>query len=171
MKDTFCEQLIKRKTSSKQTFLKYAAIAFSFGIVVFVFLHSRGSIGLTLAAAVALGFANYYLAMFTSKEYEYTFTSGELDIDCIYSKSSRRRKLTCDVKEAFVLAHSQSREAAGEVANAQMTLDFGSGEISDKTWYLVISHESKRTKVILEPNDEMLAALKAAIRPFKVKTK
>jgi len=102
------------------------------------------------------------------REYEYIFTNGELDIDCIYGKARRKRKFTCDIKEAIIMAHSSRREAEQELATATATMDYGSGTIGDGTFYLLSLLNGKRVKIIFEPNEMMFNAIKTYISPRKL---
>jgi len=165
MKDVFKEQMIRKLPTAKDTLIKCAIIT---GALLLSFLSLVFIPSIAIMVIGILGFIIYYIFGYMKKEFEYIFTNGELDIDCIYGKARRKRKFTGDVKEAILLAHSANRDAETELKKAEVTLDFGSGIISEKSWYLLTTHTGKRTKIIFEPNDNMFAAMKPFIPPRKI---
>lgn len=90
--DTFFEQIIKVKKTSKQTLAVVGviilALAVCFASWLFV-VPILGPIGLLLIFGACWG--AYKLISLTSIEYEYIFTNGDLDIDKITAKSARKR--------------------------------------------------------------------------------
>lgn len=158
--DTFKEQLVKRQKNFKDTAIKVCLVilVILFGIAALIFLQAIG-----ILIIFALGFGAHFLMGYFNVEYEYIFTNGELDIDIIYNKSRRKRALTVDMKQVEVFAHIDDKSHEHAMNSAQETRDYSSGAHGPDTYVFLISHESKKMKVIIDPNEKMLKAFSSAI--------
>lgn len=113
--DTFFEQIIKVKR-------KPAEIAMIIGIIIaaiaviflawFFVMRIFPPFGLILILGACFG--AYKLISMTSIEYEYIFTNGDLDIDKIIAKSSRKRvvSINCSKIERFGKYNPAARPSA-----------------------------------------------------------
>lgn len=153
MADVFKEQLIKRKTTTTDRLIKFAAV---FGVVL-IFLFSMLLVPmLAPVITIAAAFGVYVLTGKLNKEYEYTFTNGELDIDVIYNKSSRKRVFTGEVKDFEIMAHVDDQNNKNSLTAASERLDYSSGVPSDRSYAFLTNYNSKRVAIVIEPNDDML---------------
>ncbi|MCL1845340.1 MAG: hypothetical protein FWF77_05510 [Defluviitaleaceae bacterium] len=158
--DTFKEQLVKRNKTAKDTAIKICLVilVILLALPALYFLQAFG-----VLAIFALAFGAHFVMGFFNIEYEYIFTNGELDIDIIYNKSRRKRALTVDMKQVEVFAHIDDASHAHAMNSAQETRDFSSGTHGPDTYTFLTTHESKKIKVILDPNEKMLKAFSTAI--------
>ncbi|NLK97704.1 MAG: hypothetical protein GX272_06450 [Epulopiscium sp.] len=156
MGDIFKEQLVAKKRTSKDGMITaliilaaivVALAAFAFIPQVFVFV-----------VAIA-AYGAYWLIQRQNIEYEYSFTNGELDIDQIINKSSRKRVVSVSVKEFDVMAHVEDKDHAHELTGFEKTLDFSSGEIKANTYAAIFVHNNQKVKMIFEPNEEILKGI------------
>ncbi|HBN28102.1 MAG TPA: hypothetical protein DEF85_02145 [Clostridiaceae bacterium] len=104
--DRFYEQLLTTKKSLKYTTLNILNWIFLIGGLLYFFLATISfNVGLTIFSIIiiALSFLFKYFRNNSYKEYEYTFTNGNLVIDIIYNMNKRRTLFDEDVKnfEAF----------------------------------------------------------------------
>ena len=152
MGDVFKEQIVKRKSTAKDFFIK-VALALGVALVFFIGLTFLGP--MTLLVTFAAGFGAYYLIGRTNREYEYIFTNGELDIDVIYNRSSRKRLFTASVKSFDVMGHIDDPGRAHAFAGAQAVVDYSSGVPGPDTYAFLFNHNGKRTKFLIEPNEAM----------------
>ena len=160
MTDIFKEQLVKQTPSSKDKMMKLAIIA---GVIL-IFLISMSFIpAFALIITVAAGFGAYIVMGRLKKEYEYIFTNGELDIDVIYNRSSRKRIFTCNVRAFELMAHIDDPRHKNSFASANETKDYSTGVPSERSYAFLVNYQSKRQKIIIEPNDEMLAVIAKAL--------
>ena len=92
-----------------------------------------------------------------SVEYEYLYVNGDIDIDEIYSKSTRKRKGSYDNSSLVVMAPTGSAHLDG-YQNRQgiKMLDYSSREPNVKTWTLVYGDGSDQKMLILELPDEVV---------------
>jgi len=157
MGDIFKEQIIKKKPTRKDTFIRIGLI-----IAVFMFF-------MVIMASPLVSFAPFLLLVaifgawfamsFLKVEYEYAFTDGELDIDVIYNRSRRKRRFSARVNDFIIMAHVEDKTHMGEFENAQEVHDYSSGVVSPDTYAFMINYNGKRTKIIIEPNAVMLKAM------------
>lgn len=166
MGDVFNEQLIKRKQTLKDTAIRVCLII----LVILILILSFSLIGPQLGVIVtaAAGFGAAYLMSFFKVEYEYVFTNGELDIDVIYNQSRRKRIFSAHVNDIEIMAHAEDRNHESEFANFQDLKDYSTGEITPNTYMFMINYKSKRTKVIIEPNEKMMKAISGVLTRRKL---
>ena len=165
MGDIYKEQIIKRKPTTKTTLYR-AGLILAVALVFIAGTAFLGGWGTTLA--LIAGFGAYFAMGFLYVEYEYTFTSGELDIDIIYNKSRRKRLFSGQVKDFEIMAHAEDKIHAGDFSNTQETLDCSSGEVSDDTYAFLTNYNGKRLKIIIEPNEMMFKAIASSLTPRKL---
>ena len=97
MNDTFYEQIVSRSTGALAMVLRIVIYVF---LVVLVLL-SLLRVPLAFFIVIPLaGLSFYYVIPRLSVEYEYALLNSELNIDVIFSKSSRKHILTIDLREA-----------------------------------------------------------------------
>jgi len=165
MGDVFKEQIIKRKPTIKdmifRTLIVVAAV-----IIAIVALIMLQSIGVIVAFGAAFG--AFYAMSFFNVEYEYIFTNGDLDIDVIYNRARRKRLISVNVKKFDLMCHVEDKMRIGEFASAEVKLDYSSGTLNENTYAFLTVHNSKRTKVVIEPNDKMLKAISGVMSRQKL---
>ncbi len=166
MGDVFKEQLVKKKFNSKDKLMRALIIAGALVIVaasMFIpFLQ-----GFLLIIIVAAAFLAYYLLSQQNIEYEYIYTNGELDIDCIFNKSKRKRVFSGNVKDFELMAHVDNKNQAGSFGACAETKDFSSGVVGKDTFAFSTQYKGKLIKVIFEPNEMLRAAIGTVLTPRK----
>jgi len=160
MTDIFKEQLVKRKSTAKDQVIKFLLIMAA-TIVFFIAMIFLASFGVIIGAIA--GFAAYMVIGRLNKEFEYSFTNGELDIDVIYNRSSRKRMFSGEVKNFELMAHVNDTSHQHTFSTAQVTKDYSTGVVSDRSYAFFTNYLGKPTKIIIEPNDEMLAVISKAL--------
>lgn len=154
------EYLVKRNKNGKEkvlTLLIYLA-ATVLAFMCFVLLMNFGGIGLLLAVGMYFG-AHKISARF-DREYEYTITGDGVDIDVIYSKTSRKRLISFSVREAAVLA-SVKDENYKHYLNGTFDKEISATTNSkDANVYFAVVEADGRTLVKFEPPHAALEILK-----------
>jgi len=163
-RDIFKEQIVKREPTAKNGFIKGGVIVVIV-LLFFVLIPYTGEF--TTIIVAALGFGAYILFSFLNVEYEYIFTNGELDIDCIYSKSRRKRQFSGVVRDFEIMAHVDDKGHANAFSTANETKDFTSGKTKDNTYAFLSTYKGKKLKIIIEPDEVMVHAFSTAITPRK----
>ena len=163
MSDTYVECLVKKKTGAGMQFLKILSIMLG---VVFILL------GMLLWPALIIGVimavAAYFISLNSDLEYEYLYLDKEITIDKVMAKSKRKRVAQFDVERIEILAPIKSYHLDNYKNRNMKAVDYSSGveEQPDKRY---VMYYDGSTKVILEPNQEMVQAIKN-IAPRKVFT-
>lgn len=165
MGDIFKEQLIKKIPSNRDMLLK-ALIVIATVILVIAGFMIIPSIAPLLAAGVI--FLAYYLNGMLNIEYEYIYTNGELDIDCIYAKSKRKRLFSANARDFEVMAHVEDKEHIHDFDSAQVVKDYSSGKVTENSYAFLYTHNGKRTKFIIEPNETILKAFGSVLTKRKL---
>ncbi|MDR2650096.1 MAG: DUF6106 family protein [Clostridiales bacterium] len=167
MGDVFKEQLVKKSASAKDTALRFGIVALVV-IVVFICLSVPALQPFMIFIAAAACFGAYILISRLNIEYEYVFTNGELDIDVIYNKTSRKRMFSFTVRDFEIMAHVQDTAHTRDMLNIAETKDCSSGVTGPNTYAFVTPYKGKRLKVIIEPNDMMIKAFSTVLTPRKL---
>ena len=164
MVDIFKEQLVKRKPTAKDRLIKVAVI---FGIIVVLFVSMSLVPAFGMVITVAVGFGAYIFLGRLKREYEYSFTNGELDIDVIYNRSSRKRIFTGNVRNFELMAHVDDPSHQNSFASATEVKDYSTGTTSDRSYAFLANYNGKRQKIIIEPNNELLEAMAKSLTRSK----
>ena len=136
--DTFFEQIVSMKRTGAQ-------IACVVGIVLAAIMLLYGAFILAMIGLAPIGFllvcgicwAAYKLIMRSSIEYEYIFTNGDLDVDKIIAKSSRKRMVSINCSKV---------ERYGKYNPAARVSD------SVKKVYIFCNPSDENAKFLIAPN-------------------
>jgi len=159
--DVFKEQIVKRQVTFKDTAIKVCLIILVI-LIGFLILMSIGpQFGVIII--LALIFGARFLISYLNVEYEYAFTSGELDIDIIYDRTRRKRVFSANVKQIEIMAHIEDRNHKAAFDGAQETRDYSSGVIGLDTYVFLTVKDGKKIKVIIDPNEKMLKAFSSVL--------
>ncbi len=169
MNDVFVEQIVLQKKSPLQH-LKYIGIVLGIlllNLVILFFGVTRIIFPVTFALSCWFG---YNILRDSRIEFEYSFTNGELDVDCIRGKRKRNSLASLTVRKLDLLA-PMTGEYAREYNSKSIRnrIDASAGEKSDGRWFLRYSDESgAETLLIFNPNDRLLYAMGRLLqRKFK----
>ena len=169
MGSVFKEQIVKRQSTIKDTLLRVGLVVAAALISIIAITSGLDFIGPLIA--VASMFGAWFLMSFLKVEYEYAFTDGELDIDVIYNRSRRKRVFSARVNDFEIMAHVDDKMHKGSFDGAQEVRDYSSGVTTDNTYAFILNHNSKRVKVIIEPNEMMLKAIASVLTRRKLHIK
>lgn len=165
LNDVFKEQLVKKEPDRKDLVKKAGIIGVAVLLAVAACFLVPGFAAFIIAA---VAFGAHYCLGFLKVEYEYVLTNGELDIDCVYNMSKRKRVFSGDVKSFEIMAQLEDKTHEGDFRVAQETRDYSSGKISENTYAFLTTYKDKRLKVIIEPNEKLLQAFSAFLPPRKL---
>ncbi len=160
MNEFLTEQLVKKRQTTKDLLMKALLIV----VTAFIALFTLGSwFGpILLVAIVAL---DVFLFNRLKVEYEYTYFSGDLDIDKIFNMQSRKRVLSVKVKDIEILAPTGSD--ALRAYQQLKCLDCSTCEPEHHTYEMVVLHKGQKVRVKFEPNEKILNGMKL-LEPRKV---
>ncbi len=119
-----------------------------------------------LIFAIVTGGAAYFIGIRAEREYEYSLTEKEIDIDVIYSKQNRKHITTLDLTKLEIMAPMDSSRLDGYKHRECKNEDYSSGDVANKKNMYVMYYEGSR-RIVLEP-DERLYKTIHNIAPHKV---
>lgn len=168
MGDVYIEKIIKRNPTGKTILYKFliyfaAAIIIAFGLF-FPYLRF-----LAAAVVVAAGWGAWRVAGMLNLEYEYTLTNGELDVDKIINRRSRKRVITINYKDISILAPvSDKYKDDFNSPSIKKTYNLTATDHSPDNWFIVFgSNGGKSDKLIFEPDKRFIDGFRQYI-PRKV---
>ncbi len=164
MNEAYVEHMVARKPNPLTKVLKIVVIALAvilcaIGFVTMNFLY--------LIPAVALGIVYYFFLPRLDLEFEYLYLDKEITIDKIFSKQSRKRAMVLDLNKMELIAPISSHEFDSYRARKVSVKDFSSKDPNEKPYGIAYHDPQGDMLVILEPNAEMLKAIRTAF-PRKV---
>jgi hypothetical protein len=99
-------------------------------------------------------------------EFEYIVTNGEMDVDKIMGRRTRKRLLTVDCRSFDILAPCRPDYSSEyESQTISSVIDVSSHSGAPGRWFAVFNaKDGSRTLLIFEPNEKMLDAFRKYIR-------
>ncbi|MCD8090325.1 MAG: hypothetical protein LUD81_06845 [Clostridiales bacterium] len=165
MDNVIIEQLIDHSPTKEDRKRRYIYLIVT-AVFVFIWLCLPNILAIIFMEVLTVACAALLMNFFLNKEYEYTFVDGDLDIDVIYNKSRRRRVFTGSVQEFEIIAHFTDKENLDFYKNYKLK-DFSGGLVNDNTYVFAASYKGKKARFVIEPNDNLLEALRQSTVPTK----
>lgn len=162
MNDNFVEQIIECRPTGKSVAVKILMVLLS--IISFVFLFIP-YIGIILTCAVFA--ATYFVFRNSSYEYEYSLIGGELDVDKIIARSSRKKIGVFDFNRVELVAPVTSQEALRLSHSSHKVFDVTSNQPEAKVYVALVMNNNEAVKLLFEPNEKLLKEL-SNLAPRKV---
>lgn len=162
--DEIHKKIITPKTVLCNLGLVFAAIALSFIFILF----SNFLMSFTLLFIVGAFFGAFYLIKTSSKEFEYIYTDGEIDIDMISGRTRRKRMVTIKPEQlvSFEKYTSDSHKRL-LTPDVKKTLDLSDGNPHNS--YIVMANiNSTKTMLILSPSERLLKAWEPHLRKRRI---
>ncbi|PKM58040.1 MAG: hypothetical protein CVU98_02975 [Firmicutes bacterium HGW-Firmicutes-3] len=165
--DIFNEQLVERKQNITDNLKKLTILAGGVLFIAVAFL-IPGLRSLIYVIAIVVISCMVILLRRFNVEYEYIFTNGELDIDQIINKNKRKRLLSVHVDSFIIMVPISNKDYGKDVEKYSKLYDVSSGLLQENTYAAIFDKDSKKIKLIFEPNEKMFNAIRAYI-PRKIK--
>lgn len=155
MNETYIEQIIVRKPPKSAGTVKVLLLLLCIISFVMVLLpYGTGLVAIALVIAFTVfKFRSYNL------EYEYSYLDGELDVDRIICKSSRKKCASFDFKKLELMAPLGSQSELRLSHRKYKEYDYSSGDTSAKRYAAYVMKDNETVKLIFEPNEEMLKSI------------
>ncbi len=153
--DVFVEQLVRRSRPGGEALFRLGAAVLGLILITLAFVLARNFFPVLFAVVVILEF---FAFVYTVKEFEYSFISGDVDIDMIRGKRKRSTVFSCSCRDIALMAPCGSHEEALSEAFLH-TLDASVSTRSEGRWFFICQREDgSRELVYLNPNDRLLEA-------------
>lgn len=161
MNEFYAEHLLKKKSTVRDHAIKVLLIVLVLYSCRLVTIHFAFVVlpilllGITILMFLALDI-----------EYEYFYMNGELEIDRISSKLTRRKVFEMKINDLEVLAPEGGFEV--QPYRSVKVRDFTSRR-KDRTRYeMIVSQNGKKIKLLLEPGEQIVESMRQ-IAPKKVR--
>ncbi len=161
MDNTFIEQLVRQENKSKNILKKIGLIVLAIVLSVAGLFILKTFFPIVF---VVICFGTWFLLRRIDKEYEYIYTDGNLDIDCIYHRSMRKRMVSLDCKLFQIIAPADEPQYQAKFnAKYDKVLNAGSGAVNSRTFIGIAKKDEKTLKLIFEPDERILESMKKYI--------
>lgn len=153
--DVFVEQLVRRRRPGGEALFRLGAALLGLILITLAFVFVRSFFPVLFAIVVILEF---FAFVYTVKEYEYSFISGDVDVDMIRGKRKRSTVFSGSCRDITVLAPCGTHEdaVAGEFTR---TVDASAGPREEGRWFFVCQkQDGTRELVYFSPNERLLEA-------------
>lgn len=157
MAESYSEDLIRvRRGTVTVLRLIYAIMLLSGGLsVIWVSI-------MLMPLLVFMWLCAFWMLKPQSMEYEYTFTTGTLEIDKIVNKSKRKHVMTIDFKAVQAVAPYNSEEiknAKQNEAKAKVK-NFTSQREDARVYSMLVNKSGSFMEILIEPSDKTLELMK-----------
>lgn len=155
--DLFTERIITKKKDYVDYLIILVTIIISF-IAAFLIISIAGPLyfGVGLAFVAALGYAGYLVITGRNIEYEYSLTSGDLEISKIISKRKRKRIFTGSCKQFEMIDKISSDRHNISVNSVMSKIRAVSSMNSEDAYFFITHYNNNKVIVYFEPDKEVL---------------
>ena len=153
--ETFKEQIVVKKTTGKDLAKQIGILGGAAVVVLALAFAMPFTDQFWFFLALAIGFIIYavfkYFPLFYV-EYEYIFTSGDLDIDKITGKQKRKRLATINVETLEEFGKYDEKALEGKTFNTRIFAC--TTPTAEDTCYLIVDHpRHQHLLLVFNPND------------------
>ena len=153
--DVFVEQLVRRRRPGGEAVFRLGAILLGLILITLAFVLARNFFPVLFALVVILEF---FAFVYTVKEFEYSFISGDVDIDLIRGKRKRSTIFSCSCRDISLMAPCGTHEEALSEPFTRTT-DASESTGGEGRWFFICQREDgSRELVYLTPNERLLDA-------------
>lgn len=156
MNETYVECLVACKKNSLASVFKFVLYGLAIACALWAFL---GWV-IMFIPAIAIALVAYYVMPGFDLEYEYLYLDKEVSIDKVTAKQRRKHVLTMDCNKVEKIAPLGSHELDQYNSREHVEKDFTSGMPDAKVYVFVYLDKEKINLIKLEPNQEMINAIK-----------
>ncbi|MCR5774448.1 MAG: DUF6106 family protein [Lachnospiraceae bacterium] len=155
MDDLYVECLVEKKSGMSETVIKGIA----YGATVLFAILGLSSFLFLLGLGIML-LVDFLLLPRLSVEYEYLYVSKSLEIDSIFSKQKRKKNIEYDLEQMEIFAEEGAWQLDEYKNLKTVNKDYTSGAEGINAWILIVHNGQDIHRVRLEPNEELIEAIK-----------
>lgn len=163
--DTFCEVLVKRKRGTFETVKAalaiVAGILFSLAIILLI--------PMFFILLIPIWALVVFVVRMQKLEYEYIFTSGDLDIDALIGNYKRKNRMSLSMENMTLIAPENSHDLDGYRGNPNYhRYDFSANDAMQTNYIIIGNWNNQQISVKFTPNERLLEDM-FRISPSKVR--
>ena len=160
------EQILKRRPTGGQIAFKVILILLSIFLTLVAIAMTLGFLPYFTGIVVIAGgmiFVTFLYNRSLKMEYEYAIFNGELVVDKITNQATRKHIITASCP-AFEMLLPVSAEYVDEFnSHCAKIYDVSSNTSDGRQYFAIFPTTAGRTKMIFEPSDNLLVAIRAAM--------
>lgn len=149
------------KSKALKALLIVLCVVLSLMLAFFALFSRYGQVAFTALCGVIFG--TYYLIRYRSKEYEYIFTNGEIDIDIISGKMTRKRVCTIKPENVEDIA-KYSTESYNKHKNSVIKIMNLSDNVKENCYILIVNINHTKMMLIISPTKRLIDAWKPYLK-------
>lgn len=171
MDSLYFDEIHKGGSDTRSLLIKTGVVVLALVLALFLFMLSATQFGYFafLGAVASIAGAIYFLK-YKSKEYEYIFTNGEIDIDIISGQMSRKRFCTIRPENVEFIAKYSSEEYNKHKNNVIKVQDLSSG-IREECYIIVVNINHTKMMLVISPSQRLLEAWKPYLKKLDYMTR
>ncbi len=161
--DYFAEYILRRRRTTVDKWLSVAYVLVSLALTALIcyvaLFTGKFMVAVWVIVVAALWYFCYRLICRQSIEYEYIFVNGDLEIDTIYAKRTRRTMVTLRVADISHMARRDDvhyEKNYDDIPQHLLLMDATSNVAGAKVYYADFLYNAERTRLLFEPNDKIL---------------
>lgn len=158
MSDGYVEILVKKQPKSWYALIKGLFIFATIFVIVVLGLMRVNVLFIVLGAL--LGVATYFVFQELDLEYEYLYVNGELSVDKIMGRTSRKKCIDITLDRVEMIAPLKSWHLGSFEKQKSAVLDYSSGSENADIYVLYFRSDKGLTKLLFEPNAKMLECMR-----------
>ena len=162
--DTYCECLFKKKRTVRDNIIALIIALVALTLLYYSLLLLVIPSVTFLAPVVWFGiiWGSFKIIKRQNKEYEYLLTGGDLDVDVVISKSSRKKLFSIRRREIEFVAYI-THDKIKEIDPSLPVTDVTSGYNPEAVYVMKTSSGTKHPVIYFEPSEKMLEQLKSKL--------
>ncbi len=167
--DVFIEKMVTRTISLREYAIQLLAMVGG-GLLAFALLLIAGFYALVFIMGICYGVIK--LCQRYNLEFEYIFTNGELDIDRITAKKTRKRMMNIKVQlfDSLTRLTPETQAEYDKALRGSELRDYSSRQPGAECWFASYRLPNSKSQVLLfEPDDAMLTGIGRFVPPTKIK--
>ena len=152
--DVYIEHIVKRKKSILDIITAVMIVLIGLGLIYLAgFLAIFPVIMLLLVAAIV--YVTYKFVMRINTEYEYIITNGELDVDRIINKRTRKKIETVNLRLIEDFSKGGIDKESRYLSDKSIKKIIVCENVREGYYYLVYTQDDKRKILFFTPTEEM----------------
>ncbi len=159
--DSYCEYILKKKKTSKDTLISVGIVVAALLIINIVIPIISGLLGflsfIMPLLVVGVIWGAYKLIVGRNIEFEYLLTGSDIDIDKIINRNGRKRVISVTRDEIEVMAPVGSYHLPG--LEGVDKVDATSGDPEGKV-FVIVANKDTRKAIYFEPNEKIINSMK-----------
>ena len=164
MNDVLYEQIVKKKKTKKDSNIRKLIIALTVFLTTVAMCLSYFFGNYSFIPATVIYFIISWKLLGRLIEYEYAYFNGNLQIDIIRNKASRKPLFNGNVADFELMAHIDDSEHLAPYSELPAA-DFSSTDKLGNTYIFIAPYKGKRYRIIIEPNEQILKAMSVVLTP------